>query len=135
MVSRGLTGSHCWPSRAASPNIDGKARQFAQEVAMADRGTVDNGANVVPLGQNSFDLAVAKTLLQDVFAPWVQDLGLSVEHIEPAAPGREPGAVLRMAFSERLCRESGVMCGQALMSFADMAMVFAVSARAAATGR
>jgi uncharacterized protein (TIGR00369 family) len=37
-----------------------------------------------------------------------------------------------MRFSERLCREGGVICGQALMSLADTAMVFAV---AAASGR
>jgi uncharacterized protein (TIGR00369 family) len=32
-----------------------------------------------------------------------------------------------MPFSERLCRDNGVVCGQALMSLADTAMVFAVS--------
>ena len=69
-----------------------------------------------------FDKAAADRLLADVFAPWVQDLGLSVERVEA------DGAVLRMRFSERLCREGGVVCGQALMSLADTAMVFAVSA-------
>jgi uncharacterized protein (TIGR00369 family) len=38
--------------------------------------------------------------------------------------------VLRMRFSEKLCRDNGVVCGQALMSLADTAMVFAVSAAA-----
>jgi uncharacterized protein (TIGR00369 family) len=63
-------------------------------------------------------------LLQTVFAPWVQNLDLSVERIEVDS------AVLRMRFSEKLCRDNGVVCGQALMSLADTAMVFAISAAA-----
>jgi uncharacterized protein (TIGR00369 family) len=51
----------------------------------------------------------------------VQDLDLSVESIGADA------AVLRMKFSDKLCRDNGVICGQALMSLADTAMVFAVS--------
>ncbi|MBB4040297.1 uncharacterized protein (TIGR00369 family) [Microvirga flocculans] len=71
-----------------------------------------------------FDRADAERMLADVFAPWVQDLDLSIESL-----GAE-GAVLRMGFSERLCRDNGVICGQALMSLADTAMVFAVSSAA-----
>jgi uncharacterized protein (TIGR00369 family) len=80
----------------------------------------------------AFGVAAAQQLLDDVFAPWVQDLQLSIEAIH--SPGSEggAGAVLRMKFSERLCREGGVICGQALMSLADTAMVFAV---ASASGR
>ena len=37
----------------------------------------------------------------------------------------QPGAILRMPFSERLCRNGGVVSGQALMAFADTAMVIA----------
>ena len=37
----------------------------------------------------------------------------------------EPGAILRMPFSERLCRNGGTVSGQALMAFADTAMVIA----------
>src|SRR5215212_10033132 len=68
-----------------------------------------------------FDRAIAERILTDVFAPWVQDLNLSVENLD------QEGAVLRMRFSEKLCRDNGVICGQALMSLADTAMVFAVS--------
>jgi uncharacterized protein (TIGR00369 family) len=68
-----------------------------------------------------FDRATAERILTDVFAPWVQDLNLSVENLD------QEGAVLRMRFSEKLCRDNGVICGQALMSLADTAMVFAVS--------
>ena len=76
----------------------------------------------------------ARRVLGDVFAPWVRDLDLSVEgfDFEPPAktPAKEaadwqPGAILRMPFSERLCRNGGMVCGQALMAFADTAMVIA----------
>ena len=71
-----------------------------------------------------FDKAAATTLLKTVFAQWVQDLDLSIESIDAEH------AVLRMRFSDELCRDNGVVCGQALMSLADTAMVFAVSAAA-----
>lgn len=79
-----------------------------------------------------FSLEAAQALLKDVFAPWVLDLQLGVETIHPAEEPGGTGAVLRMKFSERLCREGGVICGQALMALADTAMVFAVCA---ASGR
>ena len=77
-----------------------------------------------------FGIAEARRVLGDVFAPWVQDLGLSVSGIEFAPPAGaaadwQPGAILRMAFSERLCRHGGIVCGQALMALADTAMVIA----------
>jgi uncharacterized protein (TIGR00369 family) len=78
----------------------------------------------------TIDIAEATRVLGDVFAPWVQDLGLSIAAIEctappDAAPDWQPGAILRMAFSERLCRNGGIVCGQALMALADTAMVIA----------
>src|ERR1700694_3434016 len=80
-----------------------------------------------------FDITEARRVLGDVFAPWVQDLGLSVASIESAPPSGaaadwQPGAVLRMAFSERLCRHGGIVCGQALMALADTSMVVSVLA-------
>jgi uncharacterized protein (TIGR00369 family) len=80
-----------------------------------------------------FDIDEARRVLADVFAPWVRDLGLTVEAIADrpppdAAPDWQPGAVLRMAFSERLCRHGGIVCGQALMALADTAMVIAILA-------
>ena len=72
----------------------------------------------------SFDKAAATTLLKTVFAKCVQDLDLSVESIDAER------AVLRMRFSEKLCRDNGVVCGQALMSLADTSMVFAISSAA-----
>jgi uncharacterized protein (TIGR00369 family) len=76
------------------------------------------------------DIEEARRVLREVFAPWVQDLGLSIESIDYAAPPDagtdwQPGAILRMPFSGRLCRNGGIVCGQALMAFADTAMVIA----------
>jgi uncharacterized protein (TIGR00369 family) len=78
-----------------------------------------------------FDIGEARLVLGAVFAPWVQDLGLSVDSIECVPPPGAtadwaPGAILRMPFSERLCRHGGIVCGQALMAFADTAMVIAI---------
>ena len=80
-----------------------------------------------------FDIAEARRVLGDVFAPWVQDLGLTVDSIETAPPTAapadwQPRAVLRMAFSDRLCRDGGIVCGQALMALADTSMVIAILA-------
>ena len=83
--------------------------------------------------QAEFDIDEARRVLRDVFAPWVLDLGLSVESIAitrppDAAADWQPGAVLRMGFSDRLCRHGGIVCGQALMALADTAMVIAILA-------
>jgi len=72
----------------------------------------------------------ARRVLGEVFADCVKDLNLSIEGIDydPPAEGPadwQPGAILRMPFSERLCRNGGMVCGQALMAFADTAMVIA----------
>lgn len=70
----------------------------------------------------------AQRILDDVFAPWIKDLALRVESLATGPSQQEPGAVLRMPFSQRLCRDNGVVCGQALMAFADTAMVIAMVA-------
>jgi uncharacterized protein (TIGR00369 family) len=76
-----------------------------------------------------FGIEEARRVLGDVFAPWVQDLNLTIERVDHSAPPDaldwQPGAILRMPFSERLCRNGGMVCGQALMAFADTAMVIA----------
>jgi uncharacterized protein (TIGR00369 family) len=72
----------------------------------------------------SFDIAAATALLEGAFARWVQDLDLTIERLDGDT------AVLRMKFSDKLCRDNGVVCGQALMSLADTAFVFSVSSAA-----
>ncbi|MEU1009985.1 PaaI family thioesterase [Streptomyces sp. NPDC088810] len=66
--------------------------------------------------------AEADKILSVNFAPWVLDLGLTVEAVG------EDRAVLRLPWSDRLAREGGGLSGQALMAAADTATVIAVSA-------
>ena len=78
-----------------------------------------------------FDIEEARRVLGNVFAPWVQDLGLSIGSIEcappPGAPADwQPGGdaahgVLRALVPAR-------RRGQALMALADTAMVIAILA-------
>lgn len=70
----------------------------------------------------AFDIAAATGILQREFAPWVQDLDLSI-----AAVGTDR-ATLAMRAGPRTQRAGGVVCGQAMMALADTAMVFAVAA-------
>ncbi|MFJ9643122.1 PaaI family thioesterase [Streptomyces sp. NPDC004244] len=66
--------------------------------------------------------ADADKVLKDNFAPWVLDLGLTVEETG------ERHAVLRLPWSGALARDGGGLSGQALMAAADTATVIAISA-------
>jgi uncharacterized protein (TIGR00369 family) len=61
-------------------------------------------------------------ILADAFAPWVQDLNLSVEEI-----GNE-GITMRLPADARLSRIGGIVSGQAMTAMADTAMVLALAA-------
>ena len=58
--------------------------------------------------------------LADLFAPWVQALGLRVESFEPGV------ATLRLPRNDQLSRVGDMLCGQAMMAAADTAMVLAL---------
>ncbi len=65
--------------------------------------------------ESVFGIQAASHLLTEVVAPWVQDLGVLVEAIESGRPAGapqdwQPGAVLRLPFSVKLCRDGGVVC-------------------------
>lgn len=62
----------------------------------------------------------AQAILGDVFAPWVRELNLAVETVAAQSVS------LRMPFDARLCRVGGMICGQALLTGADTAMVIAI---------
>ena len=61
-----------------------------------------------------------QSLLGAWFAPWVQALDLRVESFEPGL------VTLRLPQQAALSRIGGIVCGQALMSAADTAMVLAI---------
>ena len=80
-----------------------------------------------------FGLEAAGWIMSEIVASWVQDLGLLLEAVEAGRPKGapadwQPGAVLRLPFSNKVCRDGGVVCGQALMALADTAMVIACAA-------
>ena len=80
-----------------------------------------------------FSLQAAGRLVSTVFAPWVQELALLVESVETvrpagALPDWQPGAVVRMPFSKKICSNGSTVSSQALMALADSAMVVACSA-------
>ena len=68
-----------------------------------------------------FTAADAAKVLADNFAPWVLALGIRVDTVGPER------ATLRIPADPKLCRVGGIMCGQALASGADTAMVIALA--------
>jgi uncharacterized protein (TIGR00369 family) len=59
-------------------------------------------------------------ILADVFAPWVQDLNMTIEGVE------EDAITTRMPASARLSRIGGIVSGQAMTAMADTTMVLAL---------
>ena len=62
----------------------------------------------------------ANALLGDIFAPWIQALNLEAVEVSPEH------AVLKLPYSDDLCRVGEMICGQAMVSAADTAMVIAI---------
>jgi uncharacterized protein (TIGR00369 family) len=63
----------------------------------------------------------AQHVIDTVMTPWLDELGMTVEELT------ENGAVVRLPWDERISRDGGLVTGQALMSFADAAMVVVIS--------
>ncbi|MGW0808072.1 PaaI family thioesterase [Nonomuraea sp. NPDC002799] len=63
----------------------------------------------------------AEAILQEYFAPWIQELGLRVEEVG------ERHAIVRLPWSDALARDGGGLSGQAMMAAADTATVVAIS--------
>ena len=83
-------------------------------------GVVHRLVSVEPV----FGIQAAGHLMLTVLAPWVQDLSLLVESVEAARPPGalpdwQPGAVLRLPFSKKICSDGQVVSSQALMALAD----------------
>jgi len=127
-------GADAW---AAAPDnaIEKGSRPF-KEIGLRGigHGQLDMGeVHRFATSEAPFGLAAASRLVAKVFAPWVQDLALLVESVElvrppGAQPDWQPGAVLRLPFSKKICCDGEAVCSQALMALADSAMVVACSA-------
>src|SRR5262245_51975955 len=90
-------------------------------------------ANAVASTPSMFGLRAASRLMLEIIPPWTQDMGLLIEAVEAyrpagAAPDWNPGAVLRLPFTRKLCPDGKTISTQALMAFADTAMIFACAA-------
>lgn len=70
---------------------------------------------------SDFNRDDAQRILDTVMTPWLDELGMTVEELT------EKGAVVRLPWHERISRDGGLVTGQALMSFADAAMVVVIS--------
>ena len=64
--------------------------------------------------------ALLQKALAELFAPWVQALGLQVEQCSANE------ASLRLPHNEQLTRVGDILCGQAMMAAADTAMALAL---------
>ena len=70
--------------------------------------------------QKTFGLNEAQNLLTTVTAPWIQDLNLQVDSIS------DWNCKFTLNYSEKLVRAGDIICGQAIVSAADTAMIVAV---------
>jgi len=89
--------------------------------------------HLLPARQISFSLQTAGRLMTEILPQWVQDLALLIESVETvrppgAPPDWQPGAIVRLPYSAKLCSDGAAVCTQALMALADTAMVLACSA-------
>ena len=74
-----------------------------------------------PANRPAFTIDVANRVLEQHFAAWVRSLDIAVVDVDAN------GASVRMRFGDALCREGGIVSGQALAALADTAMVIAIA--------
>jgi len=70
---------------------------------------------------SDFSVAEGQRVIDTVMVPWLDDLRMTVEEVS------ETGAVVRLPWDAGIARDGGLITGQALMSFADAAMVVVIS--------
>ena len=67
-----------------------------------------------------FGIPESQALAEQGLAPWVMEMGITFDRVDGHV------AILRVPDSPRLKRVGGIVCGQAMMSLADTAMIFAI---------
>lgn len=65
-----------------------------------------------------FTLDSARQYYGEIFAPWIQDLNITIESLDSKQ------VIMRMPFDNKLCRIGGIVCGQSQMALIDTCMVF-----------
>ncbi len=71
---------------------------------------------------SGFSVADAQAIVDHKLAPWLKPLDIRVEETS------DTGAVLRLPYRDDLNRPGGIVSGQAMLAFADSAMVIVISA-------
>ena len=70
--------------------------------------------------QKAFEVNEAQNFLSNVIAPWIKDLDLQVDLISNWK------CKFTLNYNENLVRAGNIICGQAIVSAADTAMIVAV---------
>lgn len=70
---------------------------------------------------SGISVAEAQDIIDTKLVPWVKELGIRVEQTS------DTGAVLRLPYSDHIDRPGGIVSGQAMLAFADSAMVVVIS--------
>ncbi len=70
---------------------------------------------------SGISVAEAQNIIDKRLAPWLRDLDMRVEETT------DSGAVLRLPYRDDLNRPGGIVSGQAMLAFADSAMVVVIS--------
>jgi len=71
-----------------------------------------------PHAETPITVSSANQRLGEVFAPWILELNLQITSID------RTGVDMLLPYDDRICRDGGMICGQALMSLIDTCMVF-----------
>ena len=72
------------------------------------------------MNKKNFGVTEAQIFLSRVTAPWIQDLNLKIESVG------EIKCRFTLKHNDRLVRQGDIICGQAIVSAADTAMIIAV---------
>jgi acyl-coenzyme A thioesterase PaaI-like protein len=117
---------------AIPANLQTDSREQVSHTRWKERRRDMLGARRIEPVERPFGIEAASRLLLEALSPWAQELGLLVESVESGRPAGapsdwQPGAVIRLPFNQKLCRD-GVICAHALMAFADAAMMLACAA-------
>ena len=67
-----------------------------------------------------FGVKEARKFLKSVTAPWIQDLNLKIDSVS------QWECKFKLNYSKKLVRSGDIICGQAIVSAADTAMIVAV---------
>ncbi len=70
------------------------------------------------MNDKTLTLDAAREYYPTIFAPWIQDLNISIEQIS------DEEVTMKLPYNDRLCRIGGIVCGQSLMALIDTCMVY-----------